>query len=154
YGVFNAFHDEADRQIHLHGHVAMALMDSEQLFVGPPSTEKVRILASKLPAIPVEAAQKALLLTFPAKSGHAQEVEQFLRDAEAWVKDEPRTSAWFAIQRENGDYGIFDVFPDTRSRFSHLTGHVPRELAKHSLSLLGGVPQVAMLDVVAEQRLA
>ncbi|MGH8075893.1 MAG: putative quinol monooxygenase, partial [Lysobacter sp.] len=46
YGVVIAFHDEADRQIHLHGHVAMALMDSEQLFVGPPSTEKVRILAS------------------------------------------------------------------------------------------------------------
>lgn len=155
YGVFNAFHDEADRQIHLHGSVASALMDSEHLFDGrPPSIEKVRVLASKLPAMPVEAAQKALLLTFPAKSGHAQQVEQFLRDAEAWVKDEPKTSAWFAIQRENGDYGIFDVFPDTRGRFSHLTGHVPRELAKRSLSLLGGVPQVAMLDVVAEQRLA
>lgn len=154
YGVFNAFHDEADRQIHLHGSVATALLDSERLFVGPPSIEKVRVIASKLPVVPVEAAQKGLLLTFPAKSGHALEVEQFLRDAEAWVKDEPKTTAWFAIQRENGDYGIFDVFPDTSGRFSHLTGHVPRELAKHSLSLLGGMPQLAMLDVVAEQRLA
>jgi hypothetical protein len=29
-----------------------------------------------------------------------------------------------------------------------LTGHVPRELAKHSLSLLGSVPDIGMLDVV------
>lgn len=153
YGVFNAFCDEADRQTHLHGNVVMALMDSEHLFVGPPRMEKVRILASKMPAVAVDAAQKAFLLTFPAKSGHALEVEQFLLDAQAWVNNEPKTTAWFAIQRENGDYGIFDVFPDTSGRFSHLTGHVPRELAKHSLSLLGGVPQVALLDVVAEQRL-
>lgn len=154
YGVFNAFHDEADRQIHLHGKVAAALMDSERLFVGPPSIEKVRILGSKVPVVPVEAANKALLLTFPAKSGHAMQVEQFLRDAEGWVQDEPKTTAWFAIQRANGQYGIFDVFPDTSGRFSHLVGHVPRELAKQSLSLLGGVPHVELLDVVAEQRLA
>lgn len=153
YGVFNAFHDEADRQVHLHGSVALSLLESERLFVGPPTIERVRVIASKLPVVPVEAAHKALLLTFPAKSGHAMEVEQFLLDAEGWVKEEPKTTAWFAIQRENGDYGIFEVFPDTSGRFSHLTGHVSRELAKHSLSLLGGVPQVAMLDVVAEQRL-
>jgi len=154
YGVFDAFHDEADRETHLHGSVAKSLTDSQSLFAGPPTIEKVRVLASKLPESPVEATQKGLMLTFPAKSGRAEQVEQFLRDAEAMVKDEPRTTAWFAIQRENGDYGIFDVFPDNGSRFSHLTGHVPRELAKHALSMLGGMPDVSMVDVVAEQRLA
>lgn len=154
YGVFDAFHDEADRQAHLHGSVARSLMDSRALFVEPPTIEKVRVLASKLPSIPVEATQKGLMLTFPAKMGRAEQVEQFLRDAEQLVNDEPRTTAWFAIQRENGDYGIFDVFPDNGGRFSHLTGHVPRELAKHALSMLGGMPEVSMVDVVAEQRLA
>ena len=154
YGVFDAFHDEADRQTHLHGHVAKSLMDSQSLFVAPPSIEKVRVLASKVPATPVEAAHKGMMLTFPAKTGRAEQVEQFLRDAEALVKEEPKTTAWFAIQRENGDYGIFDVFPDNGGRFSHLTGHVPRELAKHALSMLGGMPDVSMVDVVAEQRLA
>ena len=154
YGVFDAFHDEADLQAHLHGRVAKSLMDSRSLFVAPPKIEKVRVLASKIPATPVEAAQKGMMLTFPAKTGRAEQVEQFLRDAEALVKDEPKTTAWFAIQRENGDYGIFDVFPDTGGRFSHLTGHVPRELAKHALSMLGGMPDVSMVDVVAEQRLA
>lgn len=153
YGVFDAFHDEADREAHLHGRIAKSLTDSQSLFVGPPSIEKVRVLASKLPAVRVEAAHKGMMLTFPAKSGRAEQVEQFLRDAEALVNDEPRTIAWFAIQRENGDYGIFDVFPDNGGRFSHLTGHVPRELAKHALSMLGGMPDVSMVDVVAEQRL-
>jgi len=154
YGVFDAFHDEADRQTHLHGSVASALMDSQSLFTAPPTIEKVRVLASKLPSTPVEATQKGLMLTFPAKLGRAEQVEQFLLDAEALVKDEPGTTAWFAIQRENGDYGIFDVFPDNGSRFSHLTGHVPRELAKHALSMLGGLPDVSLVDVVAEQRLS
>lgn len=154
YGVFDAFHDEADRQTHLHGSVASALMDSQSLFTARPTIEKVRVLASKLPSTPVEATQKGLMLTFPAKLGRAEQVEQFLLDAEALVKDEPGTTAWFAIQRENGDYGIFDVFPDNGSRFSHLTGHVPRELAKHALSMLGGLPDVSLVDVVAEQRLS
>lgn len=153
YGVFDAFHDEADRQAHLHGRVAQSLMDSPSLFVVPPTIEKVRVLASKLPSIRVEAAQKGLMLTFPAKAGRAEQVEQFLRDAEILVEREPKTTAWFAIQRENGDYGIFDVFPDNGGRFSHLAGHVPRELARHALSMLGGMPDVSMVDVVAEQRL-
>ena len=155
YGVFDAFHDEADRQAHLHGSVARSLMEnSRALFVAPPTIEMVRVLASKLPSIPVEATQKGLMLTCPAMMGRAEQVEQFLRDAEQLVNEEPRTTAWFAIQRENGDYSIFDVFPDNGGRFSHLTGHVPRELAKHALSMLGGMPEVAMVDVVAEQRLA
>lgn len=154
YGMFDAFHGEADRQEHLHGSVVQSLMESESLLLAPPTIEKIRVLASKLPSTPAEAAQKGLMLTFPAKLGRAEQVEQFLRDAELLVKDEPKTTAWFAIQRENGYYGIFDVFPDSGGRFSHLTGHVPRELAKHALSMLGGLPDVSMVDVVAEQPLA
>jgi hypothetical protein len=30
-----------------------------------------------------------------------------------------------------------------------MTGHVPRELAKHALTLLGGMPDMHLLDVVA-----
>lgn len=154
YGMFDAFHDEADRQEHLHGSVVQSLMESESLLLAPPTIEKVRVLASKIASIPADAAQKGLMLTFPAKLGRAEQVEQFLRDAEVLVNDEPKTTAWFAIQRENGDYGVFDVFPDSGGRFSHITGHVPRELAKHALSMLGGMPDISMVDVVAEQRLS
>ena len=64
------------------------------------------------------------------------------------MEQEPKTIAWFAIRLDDSHFGIFDVFPDNGGRFAHLTGHVPRELAKHSLSLLGSVPDIGMLDVV------
>jgi hypothetical protein len=67
------------------------------------------------------------------------------------VQDEPKTSAWFAVHLDDGDYGIFDTFPDNGGRFAHLTGHVPRELAKHALTLLGSVPDMDMLNILAEK---
>jgi hypothetical protein len=35
--------------------------------------------------------------------------------------------------------------------FAHLTGRVPRELAKRSLTLLGSMPDMEMLSVEAEK---
>jgi quinol monooxygenase YgiN len=152
YGIFDVFPDEVSREAHLAGAVAMALTEqSDTLLAQPPRIQKVKVLAHKLPAaVPSQHDTKALLLTFKSKAGHELEVEQFLRDAQGFVQREPKTTAWFAIQLDDGGYGIFDVFPDNGGRFAHLTGHVPRELAKHSLSLLGSVPDLDMLNVLAE----
>jgi len=50
FGIFDAFPDEAGRQAHLSGKVAAALMaNAAELFAEPPSTEKVDVLAAKLP---------------------------------------------------------------------------------------------------------
>ncbi len=152
YGIFDAFDDDAGRNAHLDGAVAAALRaKSTELFVRAPVIERVEVLADKLPATPPATADtKGLLLTFRAKTNHDAQAEQFVRDAQPWVRDEPKTTSWFALRMENGDYGIFDVFPDQGGRFSHLTGHVPRELATHALSLLGSIPDLTMLDVIAE----
>jgi quinol monooxygenase YgiN len=152
YGIFDVFTDEVSRDAHLAGAVAMALREqADTLFARPPKIEKVRVLADKLPpTTPAAPDTKGLLLIFKPKSGHELEVEEFLRNAKSFVLQEPKTTAWFAIQLENGDYGIFDAFPDNGGRFSHLTGHVPRELAKHSLSWLGSVPDMDMVNVLAE----
>jgi len=40
-------------------------------------------------------------------------------------------------------------FLDHAARLKHVTGHVPRELTKHAFTLLGGMPHVDMLDVLA-----
>lgn len=50
FGIFDAFPDEAGRNAHLAGRVAAALMSKETaaLLVGPPSIEKIDVLASKL----------------------------------------------------------------------------------------------------------
>ena len=153
YGIVDVFPDEAGRQAHLDGAVARALMaQADTLFEVPPSIDRVDVLADKLPAGgSAGRVTKAILLTFRAKSGHEGDVAQFLRDARPLVMDEPQTLAWFALRLGDGDYGIFDVFPDNGARFAHLTGHVPRELAKHALTLLGGVPHLELLDVQADK---
>jgi quinol monooxygenase YgiN len=151
YGIFDVFPDEAGRQAHLAGAVAAQLFGpARQLLARDPQIQRLSLLAHKLPAgeagLPVT---RGLLLTFKAKQGHEAQVESFLRDAQGLVEREPGTTAWFALHLEQGEYGIFDVFPDNMARLSHLSGHVPRELAKHALSLLGGLPDMDMLHVLA-----
>ena len=152
YGIFDVFPDDAGRDAHLSGAVAKALMENAAtLLSAPPKIQKLDILAYKLPETPLaEPNTKGLVLTFEAKEGHQQQVEQFLRDARALVLEEPDTTAWFAIHTDDNKYGIFDVFPDHGGRVKHLIGHVPRELAKHALSLLGSLPDPDLLDVLAE----
>jgi quinol monooxygenase YgiN len=152
YGIFDAFPDEAGRDAHLSGAVAKALLGrADELFSEPPKIQKLDVLADKLPAAGAAGpVTKGLLLTFQAKAGHEAAVEQFLRDARSIVENEPKTTAWFAISFGNGEYGIFDVFPDHGGRFAHLTGHVARELAKHALSLLGSLPDPELPNVLAD----
>ena len=150
YGIFDVFPDEAGRQAHLDGAVAAQLMGSgRQLLAREPQIQRLSLLADKLPQAAGLPVTRGLLLTFKAKQGHESQVESFLRDAQGLVEREPGTTAWFALHLEHGEYGIFDVFPDNMARLSHLSGQVPRELAKHALSLLGGVPDMDMPRVLA-----
>ena len=153
YGIFDVFPGDAEREAHLAGPVAQALRTrGEQLFSRAPRIQKLVVLANKLPAGSVpEQDTKGLLLTFKAKAGQEHEVENFLRSAEHLVNNEPKTTAWFAIHTDEGEFGIFDVFPDNGGRFAHLAGHVPRELAKHALTLLGSMPDMEMLSIEAEK---
>lgn len=152
YGIFDVFPDDAGRQAHLDGPVAKALMErAAALFSEAPQIQELDVLAHKLPQAPVTTADtKALMLTFKPKSGHEDQVRQFLRGAQPWVEEEPGTTAWFAIQLNDGKCGIFDSFPDNGDTLKHLTGRVAQELAKHALSLLGGLPDPELLDVLAE----
>jgi quinol monooxygenase YgiN len=151
YGIVDFFPDDAARQAHLSGRVAKGLAErGVELFTEAPQIEPLDVLAFKLQAVvPPEPITKGLLLLLPPKSGHEAEVEDFLRGGLPIVEEEPGTTAWFAVRASDGRYGIFDVFPDNGARFAHLTGHVPRELAKHATSLLGGLPDMDMLNVLA-----
>ena len=155
YGIFDAFASEEGRQAHLQGQVAAALMaQAPQLLDASPDIGSVDVLASKMPpetpgTLPIPDVTCGLLLSFRAKKGNEAKVEQFLRDALPLVQDEAGTTAWFALRWPEQRYGIFDVFPDHGARFAHITGHVPRELTKHAFTLLGGMPSMDMLDVLA-----
>jgi quinol monooxygenase YgiN len=153
YGIFSAFPDDAEREAHLSGPVAQQLMrNSDDLLAEPPQVQQLDIVAHKLPQTAEHPTDtKALLLTFRAKHGNEEGVEQFLREAQAFVEAEPKTTAWFAIRGADGEYGIFDVFPNHEGRFRHLTGQVGRELARHALSLLGSLPDPELPSVIAEK---
>ena len=152
YGIVDFFPDEASRDVHLNGAVASALLQkANELFETSPDIQKIEILASKLPSQPpTEPNTKGLLLTFKAKEGHEQQVVQFLKDAQPLAMAEEETIAWFAIHLPNGEYGIFDVFPDNGARIKHLVGRIPQEFTKHALSLLGSFPDMDLLKVTAE----
>ena len=151
YGTFSGLPDEAACQADLDGALVRPLMDAQQTILsGAPTIQRMDVLAFKLPnAGELTDVTKGLVLTFKAKQGHEEQVAQFLRDARSYVEAEPGTRAWFALQLGRDHFGIFDVFPDNSARFVHMTGHVPRELAKHALTLLGGMPEMHLLDVVA-----
>lgn len=153
FGIFDVFPAEDGREAHLGGPVARVLMENaERLFAHVPKVQKLDVIADKLPStVGDEPLPKAVLLTFRAKHGHERDVEQFLRQAQTIVEQEPRTAAWFAIRFENGLYGIFDAFPDNRGRLLHLAGRIPRRLAAHALSLLGSVPDMKLPAVVGDK---
>jgi hypothetical protein len=148
YGIFDAFPDEAGRDAHLGGAVAATLQANTSLLDGEPQIEKVEVLADK--RTPGQAA-KGLLLRLPIKESHRDDAAGFLRSGAAVVAEEPATISWFAIRFDNGDYGVFDVFPDGKGRRAHLTGKILQQLALHGLPWLGGLPHMSMVDVLADK---
>ena len=153
YGIFDVFADETGRQAHLDGPIATALMSqASALLAKSPVIQTLDVIAHKLPNAPFTGADtKGLLLTFKPKPEHEGQVHSFLLEAQPWVEAEPDTTAWFSIKLDDGKVGIFDTFPDHTGRLKHLTGRVARELAAHAFSLLGGLPDPELLDLLAEK---
>lgn len=145
FALFDAFADEAARDAHLHGPVAEAWKGREALLAGPPEIRRAQVLEGKPPD---GSASRALLLTFRPRPGKEADVERLLQKAREKVDREPGTAAWFALRFEDGEYGHFGTFTDAGARFAHLTGKVPRKLAKYATEVLDGVPHVDMADLI------
>lgn len=148
FGIFDAFPDDAGRQAHLQGGVVAALNEHAALLDGDPQIETVDVLADKLAT---GAVTKGLLLRLPIKSSHAPDAEAFLIEGRSVVAGEPDTLAWFGVRFDNGDYGVFDVFPNKQGRRAHLTGEIPKQLAAHGLPWLEGLPHMSFADVLAQK---
>ena len=94
---------------------------------------------------------KALHVRLEVKPGFEDKVEEFLRDAEKLVEEEPGTVAWFAIRMGPLTYGIFDAFPDDAARDAHLAGKVAEQLMARSEELFRLTPAIERLDVIASK---
>ena len=95
--------------------------------------------------------QFGLLVRLVAKAGKESEVEEFLRSALPIVRQEPATTAWFAIRFGGSEFGIFDVFPDEAGRDAHLSGAVAAALMQRAGELLAKPPQIEKIDVLADK---
>jgi hypothetical protein len=68
----------------------------------------------------------------------------------AFPKQEPATTACFAIRLGPSTFGIFDAFPDESGREAHLSGRVAAALmSKETAALLAKPPVIEKLEVLA-----
>jgi quinol monooxygenase YgiN len=91
----------------------------------------------------------ALLVRLEAKPGREADVENFLKGGLPIVREEPATTAWFAIRMGPSTFGIFDAFPDEAGRQAHLTGRVAAALMAQASDLLAQSPSIEQVDVLA-----
>lgn len=91
----------------------------------------------------------ALLVRLEAKPGKEKEVEELLRGGLAVVRQEPATTAWFAIRLGPSTFGIFDAFPDEAGRQAHLSGQVAAALMAKAPELFSQSPVIDQVDVIA-----
>ena len=71
-----------------------------------------------------------LFVRLEAASGREGDLADFLRGAEAVVRDEPGTTVWYALQFGPSTFGIFDAFEEESGREAHLNGQVARRSAR------------------------
>jgi len=93
--------------------------------------------------------QFALLALLEAKSGKENEVEEFLKSAQVLAEQESGTTAWYAVKIGPAKYGIFDTFPDEKSRNAHMTGEIAKQLFAKAPDLFLAPPQVEKLEILA-----
>src|SRR5262245_7202817 len=86
------------------------------------------------------------------EAAHDQEitVERFLENALPVVRNEPGTTAWFAVRFRRFHYGIFDVFPDEAAREKHLNGAVAEALVERQ-ALFARPPLIQRADILADK---
>ena len=148
FGMYSVYDDDAGREAHAQGDAAKKVFAAEhKLMSAAPRVTRIELLGAKMPNA-LQGVTKGLVLRFKAKPGKEAEVAKMMRDCAPLVDKEAGTLAWFANQYDESHFGTFAAFADTGARFAHLTGQIPRELGITGLSLLGGTPEVHMVDVI------
>ena len=148
FGMYSVYDDDAGREAHLSGEAAQHTFAAEhRLMTAAPRVTRIDLLGCKMPDA-LAGVTKGLVLRFKAKPGKEAEVARMMRDCAPLVEKEAGTLAWFANQYDESHFGTFAVFADNAGRFAHLTGQIPRALGMTGLSLLGGTPEVHMVDVM------
>ncbi len=85
-----------------------------------------------------------------AKAGKEQQVENFLKSAQALAEAEPGTTTWYALKMSPNSFGIFDTFADEEGRKAHLSGEIAKALfSEETKELLDGEPKIMQAEILA-----
>lgn len=160
--IFDIFADEDARDAHFSGAVAAALNQNADTLVNGGWEDGVvaninnsDVLSVKVP-VDLDTATTATYIKLEAASGKGPELAALLTAAGPIVADtEPKTLFWAALQIDESNFAIFDIFADNSGREAHFAGQVAGLLnAKASELVSGGwddgvVANIRNFDILA-----
>jgi quinol monooxygenase YgiN len=109
------------------------------------------IQVSRNPSESPAPARVALLVRLEARPGKEAQVARLLEDGLSFVREEPATPYWFALQLGPTTFGIFDAFPDEPARQAHLAGRLASALMAQAPQLLAEPPSIERVDILASK---
>lgn len=129
--IFDIFADEDARDAHFSGAVVAALNQNADTLVNGGWEDGVvaninnsDVLSAKAP-VDLYTATTATYIKLEAASGKGPELAALLTAAGPIVGDtEPKTLFWAALQIDENNFAIFDIFADNSGREAHFAGQV------------------------------
>ncbi len=91
----------------------------------------------------------ALYVHLKARPDMKAEVEAFLASALPLTEQEPGTVTWYAVEEDQGSYGIFDTFETEAARQAHLDGPIAKALMAKASELFLEAPSIHKIRVIA-----
>ncbi|WP_299775441.1 hypothetical protein [uncultured Tateyamaria sp.] len=143
--IFDIFVDEDARNAHFSGAVAGALNENADTLVAGGWGDGVvaninnsDVLSVKEP-VDLYTATTATYIKLQAVPGKGPELAALLTAAGPIVaKSEPTTLFWAALQIDENNFAIFDIFADNTGREAHFAGQVAGLLNEKALELVSG----------------
>jgi len=160
--IFDIFVDEAARNAHFSGAVASALNENAEALVEGGWNDGVvaninnsDVLSAKAP-VDLYSATTASYIALEAAPGKADELAALLIAAGPIVTEtEPKTLFWVALQIDENNFAIYDIFADNSGREAHFAGKVAGLLNAQASELVKGgwdegvVANVSNYDILA-----
>ena len=160
--IFDIFVDEDARNAHFSGAVAGALnQNAETLVEGGwdagvvANINNSNLLSVKAP-VDLYAATTATYIKLEAAPGHSKQLAALLTVAGSIVAEtEPKTLFWAALQIDDNNFAIFDIFADNSGREAHFAGKVANLLKEKASVLVAGgwdegvVANISNFDILA-----
>ncbi len=160
--IFDIFVDDGARSAHFSGAVAGALNESADALVAGgwdagvvANINNSNVLSAKAP-VDLYNATTATYIAIEAAPGKADDLAALLTAAGPIVAEtEPKTLFWVALQIDENNFAIYDIFADNSGREAHFAGQVAGLLNTQASDLVKGgwddgvVANVRNYDILA-----